>query len=54
MLIRVVEKLAGLKDCCICEIGISHYGRACAEGKKIGWREGFRAVYAIVKYNVLR
>jgi glycosyltransferase involved in cell wall biosynthesis len=38
----------------IYEIGISYYGRTYAEGKKIGWRDGVRAVYAIVKYNLLR
>jgi glycosyltransferase involved in cell wall biosynthesis len=36
----------------IFEIGISYYGRSYAEGKKIGWRDGFRALWAIVKYNV--
>jgi hypothetical protein len=38
----------------IYEVGISYYGRTYEEGKKIGWRDGFRALYAIVKYNVLR
>jgi glycosyltransferase involved in cell wall biosynthesis len=38
----------------IYEVGISYYGRTYAEGKKIGWRDGFRAIYAILKYNVLR
>ncbi len=38
----------------IYEVGISYYGRTYAEGKKIGWRDGFRAIYAIVKYNILR
>ena len=36
----------------IYEVGISYYGRTYEEGKKIGWRDGFRALYAIVKYNV--
>jgi len=36
----------------IYEVGISYYGRTYAEGKKIGWRDGFRAFYAIVKYNI--
>lgn len=36
----------------IFEVGISYYGRTYDEGKKIGWRDGFRAIYAIVKYNV--
>jgi glycosyltransferase involved in cell wall biosynthesis len=34
------------------EIGISYYGRTYAEGKKIGWKDGFRAVFAIGKYNI--
>ena len=38
----------------IYEIGISYYGRTYEEGKKIGWRDGFRAIYAILKYNLLR
>lgn len=33
------------------EVGISYHGRTYAEGKKIGWRDGVRALYAIVKYN---
>lgn len=36
----------------IYEVGISYYGRTYEEGKKIGWRDGFRAIYAIVKYNL--
>lgn len=42
------------KGCRIYEVGISYYGRTYAEGKKIGWRDGFRAIYAIVKYNLFR
>ncbi len=38
----------------IYEVGISYYGRTYAEGKKIGWRDGFRAIYAILKYNLWR
>jgi len=38
----------------IYEVGIGYYGRTYAEGKKVGWRDGFRALYAIVKYNVFR
>jgi glycosyltransferase involved in cell wall biosynthesis len=38
----------------IYEVGISYYGRTYAEGKKIGWRDGFRAIYAIIKYNFFR
>jgi glycosyltransferase involved in cell wall biosynthesis len=36
----------------IYEIGISYYGRTYAEGKKIGWKDGFRAIYCILKYNL--
>ncbi|MCI5066441.1 glycosyltransferase family 2 protein [bacterium] len=38
----------------IYEVGISYYGRTYEEGKKIGWRDGVRAIYAITKYNFLR
>jgi glycosyltransferase involved in cell wall biosynthesis len=38
----------------IYEVGISYYGRTYAEGKKIGWRDGIRAIYAILKYNLRR
>lgn len=38
----------------IFEVGISYYGRTYAEGKKIGWKDGFRAIYAIVKYNLAK
>jgi len=38
----------------IYEVGISYYGRTYAEGKKIGWRDGIRAIYAILKYNLWR
>ncbi len=51
---EITAKVAALKDCRIYEVGISYYGRTYAEGKKIGWRDGFRALWAIVKYNVLR
>lgn len=36
----------------IYEVGISYYGRTYSEGKKVGWRDGVRAVYAILKYNL--
>jgi glycosyltransferase involved in cell wall biosynthesis len=51
---EITAKVAKLDNCRIFEVGISYYGRTYAEGKKIGWRDGFRAVYAIVKYNVFR
>ena len=36
------------------EVGISYFGRTYAEGKKIGWKDGVRAIYCIVKYNLFR
>ena len=50
---EITAKVAKL-DCVIYEVGISYYGRTYKEGKKIGWKDGFRAIYAIVKYNLLR
>jgi len=50
---EITAKVARL-NVVIYEIGISYYGRTYAEGKKIGWRDGFRALWAIVKYNVFR
>ena len=47
--IEIVAKVAKL-GCRIFEVGISYYGRSYEEGKKIGWRDGFRALRAIVKY----
>ena len=38
----------------IYEVGISYYGRTYSEGKKIGWRDGFSAIYCIIKYNFFR
>ena len=40
--------------CRVYEVGISYYGRTYAEGKKIGWRDGVRAIVCIVKYNLFR
>jgi glycosyltransferase involved in cell wall biosynthesis len=40
------------RGCRIYEVGISYFGRSYAEGKKIGWKDGVRAFYAILKYNV--
>ncbi len=41
-------------DVILYEVGISYYGRTYQEGKKIGWRDGFRAIYAILRYNLFR
>ncbi|RME68226.1 MAG: glycosyltransferase family 2 protein [Verrucomicrobia bacterium] len=50
---EITAKIAKL-DCVIYEVGIAYYGRTYAEGKKIGWRDGIRAIYAIIKYNLFR
>lgn len=50
---EITAKIAKL-DCRVYEVGISYYGRTYNEGKKIGWRDGFRALWAIFKYNVMR
>ncbi len=41
-------------NCAIYEVGISYYGRTYEEGKKIGWKDGLRAVYVILKYGLVR
>jgi hypothetical protein len=51
---EVTAKISRLKDIKIFEVGISYYGRTYAEGKKIGWRDGFRAIYCILKYNLFK
>ncbi|MES2387188.1 MAG: glycosyltransferase family 2 protein [Bacteroidota bacterium] len=51
---EVTAKIARVKDVRIYEVGISYYGRTYAEGKKIGWKDGVRAIYAILKYNLFR
>ena len=48
---EITAKVARL-GCRIYEVGISYYGRTYKEGKKIGWRDGFRAIYAILRYNL--
>ena len=41
-----------LGGCRIYEVGVSYSGRTYEEGKKIGWRDGVRAIWCILKYNV--
>ena len=48
---EITAKISKL-HCRIFEVGISYYGRTYSEGKKIGWRDGFRALYCIIKYNI--
>lgn len=50
---EITAKIAK-KNLRIFEVGIKYYGRTYAEGKKINWKDGFRAIYCILKYNFLR
>ena len=49
---EVTAKIARIKNIRIYEVGISYYGRTFEEGKKIGWKDGFRAMWCIAKYNI--
>ena len=51
---EVTAKIARVENIRIYEIGISYYGRTYSEGKKINWKDGFRAIYCILKYNLFR
>lgn len=51
---EITAKIAKIAGISIYEVGISYYGRTYAEGKKIGIKDGFRAIYSIVKYNLFR
>jgi hypothetical protein len=49
---EVTAKISRVKGVRIYEVGISYYGRTYEEGKKIGWKDGFRAIYCILRYNL--
>jgi glycosyltransferase involved in cell wall biosynthesis len=51
---EITAKISKVKGIRIYEVPISYYGRTYAEGKKIGWRDGFSAIRCILKYNLLR
>ena len=51
---EVTAKIAKIKGLKIMEVGISYYGRTYQEGKKIGWKDAFRAIYCIIKYNLVK
>lgn len=51
---EVTAKISRIPGIRIYEVGISYYGRTYREGKKINWKDGFRAIYCIVKYNLFR
>lgn len=51
---EVTAKIARIKKIRIYEVGISYYGRTYEEGKKINWKDGFRTLWCIVRYNLFR
>jgi hypothetical protein len=51
---ELTAKLSRVPNVRIYEVGISYYGRTYEEGKKIGWRDGVRAIYCIVKYSIFK
>ena len=51
---EITAKIARIPKIRIYEVGISYYGRTYEDGKKIGWKDGFRAIYCIIKYGLLK
>jgi glycosyltransferase involved in cell wall biosynthesis len=51
---EVTAKISRIPDVRIYEVGISYYGRTYAEGKKINWKDGFRAIYCVLRYNLFK
>lgn len=51
---EVTAKISRIPNIRIYEVGISYYGRTYEEGKKIGWKDGFRAIYCILKYGLFK
>ena len=51
---EVTAKISKIPNVRIYEVGISYYGRTYTEGKKIGWKDGFRAIYCILKYGLFK
>jgi glycosyltransferase involved in cell wall biosynthesis len=51
---ELTAKLARVPNIRLYEVGISYHGRTYKEGKKIGWRDGFHAIYCILKYNLMK
>lgn len=51
---EVTSKISRIPNIRIYEVGISYYGRTYLEGKKIGWKDGFRALYCIVKFGLFK
>mgnify|MGYP001413283686 CR=1 FL=1 len=51
---EVTAKISRIPNIRIYEVGISYYGRTYAEGKKINWKDGFHAIYCIIKYGMFK
>ena len=51
---EVTAKISRIPKVRVYEVGISYYGRTYEEGKKIGWKDGFRAIYCILKYGLIK
>jgi glycosyltransferase involved in cell wall biosynthesis len=51
---EVTARISRIPNIRIYEVGISYYGRTYAEGKKISWKDGFRAIYCIIKYGMFK
>lgn len=51
---EITAKISRVPNIRIYEVGISYYGRTYQEGKKINWKDGFRAIYCILKYNIFK
>lgn len=51
---EVTTKISRINNIRIYEVGISYYGRTYEEGKKINWKDGFRAIFCIIKYGALK
>jgi hypothetical protein len=51
---EVTARISRIPNIRIYEVGISYYGRTYAEGKKINWKDGFRAIYCILKYGLFK
>lgn len=51
---EVTAKISRMSNIRIYEVGISYYGRTYEEGKKIGWKDGFRAIFCILKYGLFK
>ena len=51
---EITAKISRIPKIRIYEVGISYYGRTYEEGKKIGWKDGFRALFCILKYGLFK